>query len=164
MDSTGKRMFTLRIDEKPISNNVFYSQGHWSGRSALKNYWHGLVDLELAKYGKDKIKPFEAPFVTIMYAVYKNRGHLPDLDNLAATHKLITDALVNAGVLPGDGPEKLIACIPQVRIDPTAKAPFVLYSIHQLAMGLEGLKDMEKPGLFDTYKTGERLSDFVATI
>lgn len=164
MDSTGKRMFTLRIDEKPISNNIFYSQGHWSGRSAVKNFWHSLVNIELEKYGKQSIKPFKAPFVTIMYAVYKNRGHLPDLDNLAATHKLITDALVNAKVLPGDGPEKLIACIPQVRIDPTAKAPFVLYSIHQLAMPFKVPKSMERHRLFDMTMTGEGISEFFATI
>jgi len=93
MDSEDKRMFMLRIDEKPVSNNIFYMQSHWSKRSDLKNFWHGLVNAELAKYGKSKIKPFKAPFVTIMYAIYKNRAHLPDLDNLMATHKLITDAL-----------------------------------------------------------------------
>ena len=160
MDSTGKRMFTLRIDEKPISNNVFYKQNHWSKRSGLKNFWHGLVDLELAKYGKQNIKPFDAPFVTIMYAVYKNRGHLPDLDNLAATHKLITDALVNAGILPGDGPEQLVACIPQVRIDPTAKGTFIQYTIHQLTCGIDGLTI---PGLWES-KTGEEISHFYARI
>jgi len=163
MDSTGKRMFTLRIDEKPISYNIFYSQQqHWTKRSALKNFWHGLVDLELAKYGKQNIKPFEAPFVTIMYAVYKNRGHLPDLDNLTATHKLITDALVNAGVLPGDGPEQLVACIPQVRVDPTAKTTFVLYTIHQLTCDMCNLLTI--PGLWWESKTGEEVSYFYASV
>ncbi len=160
MELAGKRMFALRIDEKPVSNNIFYTQGHWSKRSELKNFWHGLVGAELAKYGK-RIKPFEPPFATIIYAIYKNRSHLPDLDNLMATHKLITDALVNAGVLPGDGPEQLVACVPQIRIDPTAKGPFVLYTIHQLATGLES---MVEPGLYEGATLGEQTSNFTASL
>ena len=162
MNSEDKRMFMLRIDEKPVSNNFFYKQQHWSKRSGLKNFWHGLVDVELAKYGKSKIKPFKAPFITIMYAIYKNRAHLPDLDNLMATHKLITDALVNAGILPGDGPEQLVACIPQVRIDPTAEKTFIQYTIHQLTCDMCNLLTI--PGLWWESKTGEEVSYFYASL
>lgn len=70
--------------DKLVSNNQFYSAGHWAIRSALKNKWierYTLLCLEA------KLKPFKAFDLRVHY----NNG--ADVDNVIANVKFLADTL-----------------------------------------------------------------------
>lgn len=78
----------------------------WQRRAAATAAWRTLV--------QDALRPF-APVprwerVRISYVQYRSRGAAMDRDNLViALGKPVQDALVKAGVLPGDGPDVVVA-------------------------------------------------------
>ena len=88
---------TLTIDRKAISNNVFYSNKHWSVRKKLADEWHELV-YWLCK--EQKIPSFKKG-VSITITSYAKRPLDPD--NICG--KIILDGLVHAQVIGDDTPE-----------------------------------------------------------
>jgi hypothetical protein len=92
---------TVEIPGKPPSLNAFYSGMHWSKRKKTRDKWHEKVGLLAPDVTID-----EYP-VAVSCVVYWGEGRRYDAENLAAGSKLITDGLVEAGVLRGDGPKEI---------------------------------------------------------
>lgn len=90
-----------RSDEGPNGRD-------WRVRDGAARAWHALVDQALRTLPADRTAgPW--PAVRISYDVFRASAHTHDRDNLVvALGKPIQDALVGAGVLPGDGPDVVI--------------------------------------------------------
>ena len=92
---------TIEVPGKPPSRTAFYSGMHWSNRKKTRADWHEKVAL-LAP----DVTIEQCP-VAVACVVYWGSGRRYDAENLAAGSKLITDGLVEAGVLRGDGPKEI---------------------------------------------------------
>jgi len=80
---------------KLVSNNQFYSAGHWAIRSALKNKWIKIYSTLQAQAG---MQPFKSFYLRVLY----NSKH--DIDNCCANVKFFADAMKGVYV-KDDGPE-----------------------------------------------------------
>ena len=69
---------------KLVSNNQFYSAGHWAIRSAMKNKW---VDIYTTLCIQAKMKPFKSFDLRVAF----NSNH--DLDNCVANIKFFLDSI-----------------------------------------------------------------------
>jgi len=92
---------TIEIPGKPPSLNAFYSGMHWSKRKKTRDTWHKKTAMHAPDVAVD-----EYP-VAVECVVLWGSGRRYDAENLAAGSKLITDGLVEAGVLRGDGPKEI---------------------------------------------------------
>ena len=79
---------------------------HWARRRELMELWRQEVAVAAIQAGRPQLQAARLRF-TLVY----DRVPLPDVDNaLAVVAKLCLDGLVNAGVLPDDGPEH-VRCV-----------------------------------------------------
>lgn len=92
---------TIEVPGKPPSLNAFYSGMHWSKRKKTRDTWHEKTALHAPDVSVE-----EYP-VAVECVVLWGSGRRYDAENLAAGSKLITDGLVEAGVLRGDGPKEI---------------------------------------------------------
>jgi len=92
---------TIEVPGKPPSLNAFYSGMHWSKRKKTRDSWHEKTALHAPDVAVE-----EYP-VAVECIVLWGSGRRYDAENLAAGSKLITDGLVEAGVLRGDGPKEI---------------------------------------------------------
>jgi len=92
---------TIEVPGKPPSLNAFYSGMHWSKRKKTRDTWHEKTALHAPDVSVE-----EYP-VAVECVVLWGSGRRYDAENLAAGSKLITDGLVEAGVLRGDGPKDI---------------------------------------------------------
>ncbi len=69
---------------KLVSNNQFYSAGHWAIRSALKNKWVAIYSTLCLEA---KMKPFSSFDIRMTY----NSNH--DCDNVISNLKFFVDSL-----------------------------------------------------------------------
>ncbi|MCS4162760.1 hypothetical protein GGP94_003208 [Salinibacter ruber] len=92
---------TIEVPGKPPSLNAFYSGMHWSKRKKTRDTWHEKTALHAPD-----VSVKEYP-VAVECVVLWGSGRRYDAENLAAGSKLITDGLVEAGVLRGDGPKDI---------------------------------------------------------
>jgi hypothetical protein len=74
---------------------------HWSERKRIRDDWHEKVAMVAPDATVD-----EYP-VAVEVVCFWGEGRRYDAENLAAGSKLITDGLVEAGVLEGDGPKEV---------------------------------------------------------
>jgi len=92
---------TIEVPGKPPSLNAFYSGMHWAERKNTRDRWHEKTALHAPDVSVE-----EYP-VAVECVVFWGEGRRYDAENLAAGSKLITDGLVEAGVLRGDGPKEI---------------------------------------------------------
>lgn len=76
--------YTITYTGKLVSNNQFYSAGHWAIRSAMKNKW-------IAIYQKLCIEAKMKPFKAFDLHITINSKH--DLDNATGNAKFLADAI-----------------------------------------------------------------------
>ena len=75
-------------------------RGHWRTKEARRRYWLDLVPAKLRQHG---VRALELPgraHIVVTFAWPDQRRR--DVGNLQPTAKVITDAVVRAGVLPDD--------------------------------------------------------------
>lgn len=88
---------TIPIPEK-VSLNKIYAGVHFRERQGHKDqYFYAVLS--------HKPKPYEGPFPVHAYYHFKLRGTRLDTSNHAYMLKMAEDALVAAGILPGDDPK-----------------------------------------------------------
>ena len=92
--------YTLTIPGRPPSWNDFYSQKHWSYRSAIAKGIHAQVAVAYMQAGADA-PAFEYPVSLTVTAYFTGRRQ--DCSNI--TGKLYEDGLVACGILPDDTPK-----------------------------------------------------------
>jgi len=92
---------TVEVPGKPPSLNDFYAGMHWSERKKTRDTWHRKTALHAPDV------QVETYPVAVECVVFWGQGRRYDAENLAAGSKLITDGLVEAGVLRGDGPKDI---------------------------------------------------------
>ncbi len=103
---------------KLVSNNQFYSAGHWAIRSALKNKWvkiYSILCLEA------KVKPFETFELEMKY----NSNHDPD--NCVANAKFFLDSI--KGVYVEDDSSKFLTGL-SIRRDKSLPKNTIEFYIH----------------------------------
>lgn len=76
--------YTITYTGKLVSNNQFYSAGHWAIRSALKNKWIAIYSTLCSEA---KMKPFIAFDLSVIF-----NARL-DIDNATANVKFLVDSL-----------------------------------------------------------------------
>jgi Holliday junction resolvase RusA-like endonuclease len=89
--------YVFKMDIIKVSNNKFFSRGHWSKRNDLKNDFITLLKATKIKHKVTNPCSIEFDFYF--------KGRLIDCDNVSAMGKCITDALVKTGVLFDDSPK-----------------------------------------------------------
>ena len=95
-------MITLeRRDKMPLTVNSARRKGEWSYRTELANWraW-AKAAAEEAGYG-----PIGSPVGARVTHLRKNRAAMPDVGACYFAVKAVIDGLVDAGVLPEDGPD-----------------------------------------------------------
>lgn len=79
------RVISFTYQGRGVSNNDFYSSGHWSNRQQLKVKWRAIfTDLIKPAIGKYEFQSF------YLLIFYKSRL---DVDNVVGMEKLFTDTL-----------------------------------------------------------------------
>jgi len=102
----------LKINERPVTWNTFYSGRHWSKRKALRDRWHMLALAAVMESGFDRQLPWA--FVGVRMNI-RGKRHVPDASNV--WFKAIEDAIVERGILQDDSPEYVRAVIITVRTE-----------------------------------------------
>lgn len=92
--------FDLRYDARPFTANGD-RQRHYHAKAALVKEWRDAFCL-LAR--SQRVPRFAAVVVTVTQHTASRRS-LPDTGACAPAAKAAIDGLVDAGVLPGDGPD-----------------------------------------------------------
>ena len=92
--------YMLTVPGRPPSWNDFYSQKHWSYRSAIAKGIHAEVAVAYMQAGADA-PAFSYPVSLTVTAYFTGRRQ--DCSNI--TGKLYEDGLVACGILPDDTPE-----------------------------------------------------------
>ena len=106
------RTFTLTYEQRPWTLNVERQGNRWK-RAALVKQWRGAfaeLAIEAGIPAMQAIDVTAQPFL-------RNRAHMPDTGACIGAVKAAIDGLVDAGVIPDDGPDivtELTFLAPQV--------------------------------------------------
>ena len=99
MDSPGAPALVMTLPGIGPSLNWFWSGVHWTTRKKIRDAWHTAVARWVNEYEPDMLLgTYHLAFIG-EFAPGKN---LYDASNLAATSKMMEDALVQNAVLPDD--------------------------------------------------------------
>ena len=91
---------TIMLQGKPPSLNAWYSGQHWSERKRVRDEWHAKV----ARNAPDVVVR-DYPVAVECEVMFADGRAQYDTENCVTASKLITDGLVEAGVLKGDQPK-----------------------------------------------------------
>jgi hypothetical protein len=89
----------LERQRLPLTLNVGRQRGEWSRRKELAD-WRAWAKAEAAG-----LAPIAGPVAVTVHHLRKSRASLPDVGAPILAVKAVIDGLVDAGVLPGDGPD-----------------------------------------------------------
>jgi len=103
-EDTGQELpITIEVSGKPPSLNDYYSGQHWSKRKKTRDEWHTTV----AAVASDLTPVEEYPVAVDVTVCFGHGNPRYDTDNLIPAAKLVTDGLVECGVLKDDGPKQI---------------------------------------------------------
>lgn len=94
---------TITIPGRPPTPNA---RRHWRARAKDDAHWKSVASLAAAKVVPDDWTPLRRARLSIEFLVPDRRER--DEDNLIASSKPLTDGLVEAGVLAGDGSKVIV--------------------------------------------------------
>lgn len=116
-------LLTMRIQAEVPSLNDYYAGEHWTQRKRTRDNWHLLVASEAPD-----VRVEEYPVSVECEVRFGDGRKQLDVENVAATAKLITDGLQECGVLDGDSPKYVreVTLRSTLHDGPTT----VLYSLH----------------------------------
>lgn len=92
-----KEVMRFKVPMVGPSLNSWYSQAHWSKRSAHKKAWRGYFHLKSREFPKIQNYPIIVETVT-----YFKTNRRRDCDNWITANKLLCDSLVDIGVMEDD--------------------------------------------------------------
>lgn len=101
--------------------------GRWNGYAALKAHWQRVVTLEMRAVG---LAPVPVGARVHLLFEWHEAARRRDPDNIAAGgRKLILDALVHAGIVPGDGWATIAGWTDHFLVSPSAGVRVTLFVV-----------------------------------
>ena len=108
-----RQTFTIEGRLPSLNEYIDAERSNRHAAAGMKRNWQKIIRGHLAQY---KIKPVAGP-VVLFYDYYEPNKRR-DKDNISAiAHKFVQDALVEAGIIPGDGWDQISRYYDEFYID-----------------------------------------------